>query len=371
MDKFSASTMRDPTDDAGSFASYVDALDERKKGNLDPSNEKHAPLLNLVAQQIASGSLDETRVQKLMRMNPKAAPVWASALDMARPKARRQEILSEYFAPESSVKIPGRSEVGGSMPGNFSPYNRNLPAKADVQGATLAALNSGDIELAKELGYGKSGQSETPFAKIDPKDFTRESVAKFQRSQNYADLMPTDKTKNDPEKAFQYEQNLRGEFRNLSKTFMDVRDAFGRIQESSKDPSPAGDIALIFNFMKMLDPGSTVREGEFATAQNAGSIPDNIMAMYNKAIKGEGRLAENIRTDFVKRSESLYKRQLSSHQNLEKQYRALSQRVGADPNAVVLDFSLQDMPAPPVVQPEETKPPTTAPNKRVKFSELP
>lgn len=34
--------------------------------------------------------------------------------------------------------------------------------------------------------------------------------------------------------------------------------------------TPAGDIAVIYAYMKLQDPTSVVREGEFATAQNAG-----------------------------------------------------------------------------------------------------
>jgi len=34
--------------------------------------------------------------------------------------------------------------------------------------------------------------------------------------------------------------------------------------------------------MKILDPGSVVREGEFATAQNSAGIPERIRAKYNR-----------------------------------------------------------------------------------------
>jgi hypothetical protein len=49
----------------------------------------------------------------------------------------------------------------------------------------------------------------------------------------------------------------------------------------------ADDIALIFSFMKTLDPGSTVREGEFATAEKAGGVPERIWNLYNKIKAGE------------------------------------------------------------------------------------
>ena len=83
-----------------------------------------------------------------------------------------------------------------------------------------------------------------------------------------------------------------------------IAAAFGRVTASAEDPSAAGDLALIFNFMKMLDPGSVVREGEFANAQNAAGVPDRIRASYNKALRGE-RLSENTRADFVDRAQKI------------------------------------------------------------------
>ena len=61
---------------------------------------------------------------------------------------------------------------------------------------------------------------------------------------------------------------------------------------------PSDDIALIFSFMKTLDPGSTVREGEFATASNAGGVPEQIVNTYNKALNGKF-LTDEQRNNFV------------------------------------------------------------------------
>jgi hypothetical protein len=131
--------------------------------------------------------------------------------------------------------------------------------------------------------------------------------------------------------------NLRQQFLTQSKDFSDMATSFQRVVDSSVDPSPAGDIALIYNYMKMLDPGSTVREGEFATAQNAGSIPQNIQASYNKALNGE-RLAPSIRTDFVGRAEMLYKGQEQRHMDREAEYRRLAQESGASPDQVIVNL---------------------------------
>ena len=133
---------------------------------------------------------------------------------------------------------------------------------------------------------------------------------------------------------FEEETKLRKEFTASAKDFVKVRDAWSRIQASAKSPSAAGDLALIFNYMKVLDPGSTVREGEFATAAASAGIPDRIRAQYNKIVKGE-RLAPPQRADFVNRGYKLYQAQADQYQGLEDRYRTVSKDYGLNPDRVV------------------------------------
>lgn len=101
--------------------------------------------------------------------------------------------------------------------------------------------------------------------------------------------------------------NVRKEFTGLPavKDFAQQSAAYGRIVASADEPSAAGDLALIFNYMKVLDPGSVVREGEFATAQNAAGVPQRVQALYNNVLRGE-RLTPEQRKDFVGRAGKLY-----------------------------------------------------------------
>ncbi len=133
---------------------------------------------------------------------------------------------------------------------------------------------------------------------------------------------------------------LRKEFIQGSKTFVDVRDSYARIQASTKEPSAAGDLALIFNYMKMLDPSSVVREGEFATAANAGGVPDRARATYNKVLSGK-RLSEKQRQDFLNRSDKLYDAQLETHEKLVSEYSRLAEDYGIEPPHVIVDYVLQ------------------------------
>lgn len=123
------------------------------------------------------------------------------------------------------------------------------------------------------------------------------------------------------------EDKLNGQWLNVSKDFRQVQDAYNRIKEAGTNPTAAGDLALIFNYMKMLDPGSTVREGEFANAQNSGGIPDRIQAMYNNAMRGE-RLSSRQRTDFLGRSAGLLEAQEKSYNQMKSEFESLAQERG-------------------------------------------
>lgn len=99
------------------------------------------------------------------------------------------------------------------------------------------------------------------------------------------------------------EGRLRKEYNDQTKPYQEVKSAYGRVLSS--EDNAVGDLSLIFGYMKMLDPGSVVREGEFATAQNAAGVPDRIMNIYNKVISGE-RLNASQRNSFKGQAKGLY-----------------------------------------------------------------
>jgi len=134
------------------------------------------------------------------------------------------------------------------------------------------------------------------------------------------------------------ESQLRSQFLSQSKDFSDTATSYQRIIDSASNPTAAGDLSLIFNYMKMLDPGSTVREGEFATAQNAGSIPQSLVGQYNKAINGE-RLSPELRNDFVNRAKQLYLGQKQKHDQRVYEFKRIATDSGVNPENVVIDVS--------------------------------
>ena len=97
---------------------------------------------------------------------------------------------------------------------------------------------------------------------------------------------------------------LRKDIMAVSKDFRQVNAAFKRIEKGGRKGTAASDISLIFNFMKINDPGSTVREGEFATAQNAAGVPERAINLYNSLLKGT-RLSPEQRNDFLSSAKDL------------------------------------------------------------------
>lgn len=139
---------------------------------------------------------------------------------------------------------------------------------------------------------------------------------------------------------FKNANDLRDEYNTQSKTFVQVRDSYGRVLESSNNPSPAGDLALIFNYMKMLDPGSVVRESEFANAASTGAYGERVKAAVGKVATGE-RLSDVMRKDFLDRSKMLFNRTKKNQDKLQSEYSRLANAFEVDPSSVIVDYSLQ------------------------------
>ena len=102
----------------------------------------------------------------------------------------------------------------------------------------------------------------------------------------------------DPAKAFDQEEKLRKEFQLRSKVYGELGTTFSNIQSSANAKTGPGDIALITGFMKMLDPGSVVRETEFATARDTAGLYTRLENSLKKAESGQF-LQPNQREEFV------------------------------------------------------------------------
>lgn len=91
--------------------------------------------------------------------------------------------------------------------------------------------------------------------------------------------------------------DINNEINAAVKSDIGVISSFKNIEQTAtlaKAGNPASQISLVFSYMKALDPTSTVREGEFATVQNAAGVPEQIRNQYNKVMSGNFLTSDQI-----------------------------------------------------------------------------
>jgi len=104
--------------------------------------------------------------------------------------------------------------------------------------------------------------------------------------------------------------------------FATIQDGYNFTQMISNDTkNPADDQALVYALAKALDPGSVVREGEYATAQKyAQSWVKAYGKSVTQAVAGTGFLSKEARENIKKVIETKYTSSKKSYDNLYGQY---------------------------------------------------
>lgn len=131
------------------------------------------------------------------------------------------------------------------------------------------------------------------------------------------------------------ESDLRKEFSVIAKPFREREEAMGNLIASAKKPSPGGDIALVTQFMKLLDPGSVVREGEFATAAQAAGIGGRLLGILQRVDSGE-RLTPEQRADLVSRGGMIYDEAAKNYLAALTDYEGIAEQYGFNPGRIGL-----------------------------------
>lgn len=303
-----------PPDQAKSIREGWEMLDkDTQRGRLEVAGQALTALkmgksdiaINLFRQygEAARNSGDEDTARAydtyadLAESSPEG--VMANISGMIAPLPGGNEMLSTVF---SEAKLPGEVREG--------------EAKATTAEAESKAAGR-TYEAAIKKAEADAKESEARIRKID---------AEIKRLEQTGGL--------DPDKAFDMETKLRAEYFKNSAVFKDVRDAYQRV-ESSQD-NAVGDLSLIFGYMKMLDPGSVVREGEFANASNAAGVDDRVRNLYNRLISGE-RLTAGQRASFKGQAKTLFRTAKASDDKVRSGLSRLAGSYGLRPENIFIE----------------------------------
>ena len=82
----------------------------------------------------------------------------------------------------------------------------------------------------------------------------------------------------------------------------------------------------IFRYMKFLDPTSVVREGEFATASEAGGVPEKFANLRDKILAGS-ILTAPVKQQFLEVANKMYITQLDNYHRTSDRESAIAERI--------------------------------------------
>lgn len=166
--------------------------------------------------------------------------------------------------------------VPGAMP--YEPQSQDIRAVEYIQGRPLAGTG--------EAGIGAVGQYRQQIA---PKNVV--NVPDFTAG----------------ERGFKNERDLGKDFKSepIYKDFNDMKTAYSQVITALDQGTPIGDVAGATKVMKLLDPGSVVRESELAIAMQASGRLDRLQNYFSLWASGQ-KLTPTQRDDFKQLSAELY-----------------------------------------------------------------
>jgi hypothetical protein len=135
---------------------------------------------------------------------------------------------------------------------------------------------------------------------------------------------------------FKNEFDLSKEFKNepVYKDFQGMKGALSAVQASLKKENPIGDVAAATKIMKLLDPGSVVRESELGIAMAASGKLDRI-SNYVDMWKNGTLLTPTQRAEFGALANELYNASARAYNDKRGEYAAFGAKYQIDANTAL------------------------------------
>jgi hypothetical protein len=215
--------------------------------------------------------------------------------------------------------------------GEFDPlsgqFTLHAEAQRDRSERELQRLQDAQADAQRAWQAGRQAAAE----RADAAELQRQFVA----SQNAANRAAASGARGAAQDArvWQVEDRMADDFTRDTKAPHAVLGAYKNLGAIASKADPASDIAFVYSYMRMLDPSSVVREGEFATAQNAAGVPDRVRNMYNQAMTGQ-RLNPQQRADMLATASRLATQAETGIDDAVEQYGAKALRRSLNPENV-------------------------------------
>jgi len=268
--------------------------------------------------------------------------------DLDRVRADMQQV-----APQAAARLPqfySKEAMEAYQQSALSVKERQELKIADVQAQADAVKAQADLVKARQQGVtdaiklGEVEYKETPQGWIAVPKYPGASgtpgvggTPVTVGGQQAQGMQGQSQAQAQTQQTRQGEMALMQHYDTLAKPYREVRDAMGRIEAAGSSPTPAGDMALVYAYMKMLDPSTGIRNEEIKNAEMIGGLPGQA-TRWLAWLQGDKPLPDGVRKDFLDRSKKLYSQYMKDYEDVGGQYRTLAQRQGYNPDNVVLEY---------------------------------
>jgi len=135
------------------------------------------------------------------------------------------------------------------------------------------------------------------------------------------------------------EMKISDDYRAQSKDFRDANLAYKQIKSTldQATSSPAATLAAATKFMKVIDPGSVVRESELGMALAATGVLDRVANYMNTLQNGKVLTAAQVK-DFHMASDAIYKAAAEVQRSIDKDYAGKAKQYGLRPEMIVQEL---------------------------------
>jgi hypothetical protein len=242
----------------------------------------------------------------------------------------------------SQLEMLSRPEFGGAMaePETIAALRGNVPM---VDVVDPAVANRAALDYLRTQDPAKFIELTTPKAETAPSSIKEYQFAQGQGYQGtFQDFQLAKQAAVAPkvtvdmtggQKGFDNEMTLKKSFaaEPVYKAYGEMQSAYGQITDSLKSASPAGDLAAATKFMKLLDPGSVVRESELGMAMAASGALDRAVNYAQLRMSGE-KLTPTQREDFAKLSKELFSTATTAYNTKRGEFEQMGTAFGLDAN---------------------------------------
>ncbi len=184
----------------------------------------------------------------------------------------------------------------------------HLHIEAKDKDGNLIALDDLNVNQVLPGGFDMSGDAGLKALAASKGYVGADEMASYINALKNGIELPDKAGTEESEKEFDQVVKLQSQYKELTKTVRVLEEGFSFAKTFDINTTSAyDDDALIFSYVKVLDPGSVVREGEYDIRKNATSIYNSLAAKYNLAFKGEGMITPDQRQQILDTMDTIYK----------------------------------------------------------------